>query len=73
MRERDTPTSSSTLTSFRKIAQLDSLKKEIADMQRLVEEMVAKWHCEIAVQCERGFFRQTSERNPVPYRAGQGS
>jgi MerR family redox-sensitive transcriptional activator SoxR len=44
-----------------KIAELDSRQKEIADMQRLLQDMIAKCCCETVEQCGRGVFRADFE------------
>ena len=43
--------------SRRKITELESMKKEIREMQRLLHDMIAKCRCETVEQCGRGIFR----------------
>ena len=57
----------------RTITGMDSMRKEIADMQRLLQDMMAKCQCETVEQCGRGIFRADLEgkswaMNRVPNR-----
>lgn len=45
----------------RKMIELDSLHQEISEMQRLLQDMMAKCRCGTIEQCGRGIFRTDFE------------
>lgn len=59
--------------SRQKITDLESMQKEISEMQRLLHDMMDKCRCETVEQCGRGIFRtdfeeRSSATNRVPVR-----
>ena len=48
--------------SREKIAELECMQKEIREMQRLLQDMMAKCTCETVEQCGRGIFRADFEQ-----------
>jgi MerR family redox-sensitive transcriptional activator SoxR len=52
--------------SAKKLAELETMAQQIRGMQRLLEDMMAKCHCETLDQCGRGIFRSDFEGKALP-------